>query len=121
MSNYLGSIPLPPKVPSDREQAQLLAATGQRRGAFRDHILLSLALGTGLREHELVALDVGDVMDSDGKVRRRVDLRVFKRSCQDAGSSPTPARGAGYVRRAADGAWRPRLCTLSARCCRTVR
>lgn len=103
MSSHLGTIPLPPKIPSDREQPQLLAATGQRRGALRDHILRSLALGTGLREHELVALDFGEIMDSEGKVRRRVELRVFKRCCQDAGpqqvllSESLRARLARYI------------------------
>lgn len=37
-----------------------------------------MALGTGLREHELVALDVVDVFDAGGKARRRIVLRVFK-------------------------------------------
>jgi site-specific recombinase XerC len=37
-----------------------------------------MALGTGLRAHELVALDVGDIFDDAGRARRRVRLRVFK-------------------------------------------
>lgn len=37
-----------------------------------------MALGTGLRAHELVALDVGDVFDAAGEPKRRVLLRVFK-------------------------------------------
>jgi len=37
-----------------------------------------MALGTGLCEHELVALNVGDVFDAHGKARRRIVLRVFK-------------------------------------------
>jgi integrase len=39
-----------------------------------------VALGTGLREHEIAALDVGDVLHEDGRVRRRITLRTFKRS-----------------------------------------
>jgi integrase/recombinase XerC len=58
----------------------LLEATGERRGAFRDHMLFALALGTGLREHELVGLNVGDITNDAGAVRRRFQLRVFKRS-----------------------------------------
>jgi site-specific recombinase XerD len=37
-----------------------------------------------MREHELVALNIGDVLADDGKARRRVQLRVFKRSSEDA-------------------------------------
>ena len=46
-------------------------------------MLFSLALGTGLREHELLALDLGDVFDDEGRARRRIVLRVFKRSADD--------------------------------------
>jgi integrase len=46
-------------------------------------VLFALALGTGLREHEITALDVGDVLHQDGRVRRRLALRVFKRSSKD--------------------------------------
>jgi integrase/recombinase XerC len=72
-----------PKTLTDREADLLLRASGERRGGFRDHLLFSLALGTALREHELVALNVGDVYDEDGLPRRRVLLRVFKRSNPD--------------------------------------
>jgi site-specific recombinase XerD len=85
MSFYAASIPTPAKILSAQEQTALLATTGERRSGFRDHVLFALALGTGLREHELVALDVGDVVDADGQIRRRVVLRVFKRA------SDTPA------------------------------
>ncbi|MFH0900003.1 MAG: tyrosine-type recombinase/integrase [Pseudomonadota bacterium] len=86
MSAFIGSIPLPPRTLNDEEQAALLNATGQRRGAFRDHLLFSLALATGLREHELVALNIGDIADHEGRIRRRLVLRVFKRST----STPAP-------------------------------
>jgi len=45
-----------------------------------------MALGTGLRESELLALDIGDVFGGLGKVRRRIALRVFKR-CTDSPAS----------------------------------
>ena len=80
MSLYLHSIALPAIVLTDHEQKILLTATSERRRAFRDHMLFALALGTGLRVHELVALDVGDITNESGAVRRRVQLRVFKRS-----------------------------------------
>jgi len=65
------------------EQARLLKVTGEHARGFRDHVLLSFALGTALREAELLALNVGDVFGVEGKARRRVQLRVFKRSNDD--------------------------------------
>jgi integrase/recombinase XerC len=76
----------PPRAPTEREQALLLRVTAEHPRGERDHLLFALALGTGLREHELVALDVGDVREPDGAVRRRVALRVFKGCRRD----PTP-------------------------------
>jgi integrase/recombinase XerC len=73
----------PPRTMTRQEQFLLLRTTGQRFDGYRDHVLLSLALATGLREHELVALNVGDVRGTDDKARRRVQLRVFKRSHED--------------------------------------
>ena len=70
---------------ADRIARAPLAVTGQHKDGFRDHVIYSLALGTGLREHELLALDIGDVF-TDGRVRRRVQLRVFKRSNDDVAS-----------------------------------
>jgi len=67
-----------PRTLTEREQRLLLKVTGEHRAGFRDHVLYAMALGTGLREHELVGLDVGDVFDSAGKARRRIVLRVFK-------------------------------------------
>jgi len=79
MNFYAYTIRRPPKTLTDREQEQILKASGQHRAGFRDHVIFSLALGTGLREHEILALDIGDVFDHDGKPLRRVELRVFKR------------------------------------------
>jgi integrase/recombinase XerC len=79
MSRYDEDL-LAPKTLTDHETELLLRATGERRGGFRDHLLFAFALGTGLREHELVALNVGDVFDESGIPRRRVALSVFKRS-----------------------------------------
>src|SRR5512137_593532 len=63
---------LSPRTLIEGEQRALLAAS-----AFhpRDHLLFSLALGTGLRLAELVGLDVGDVFFPDGAPRGRVRLR----------------------------------------------
>jgi len=80
MPAYADSVRRPPRTLTDVEQARLLTTTGEHRAGFRDHVIFSLALGAALREHELVALDVGDVLLPDGRIRRRLTLRVFKRS-----------------------------------------
>ena len=41
----------------------------------RDHLIYSLALGTGLRLAEIVGLNVGDLYLPDGKPRTRIRLR----------------------------------------------
>lgn len=83
MSAYITAIRKPPKTLTEQEQKMLLKVTGQRRDGFRDHMIYSLALGTGLRAHEIVALNVGDVFDETGRPRRIVQLHVFKRSNSD--------------------------------------
>lgn len=80
MTSFITRIPSPPRMLNESEQAALLQVTGLRRDGFRDHIIFAIALGTGLREHEITALNVGDILDDDGKVRRRIRLSVFKRS-----------------------------------------
>jgi site-specific recombinase XerD len=57
-----------------------LRVTATHERGFRDHCILSLALATGLREHEILALDVGDIYTPLGHCKQRVALRVFKRS-----------------------------------------
>jgi len=81
--NYSDAIAKPPKTLTDSEQRLLLKVSGEHRAGFRDHMIFSMALGTGLREHEILALNIGDVFDVDGKVHRRVRLRVFKKSSKD--------------------------------------
>jgi site-specific recombinase XerC len=83
MTAYADTIVRPVKTLTEQEQRQLLKVTGQHVAGFRDHCIFSLAMGTGLREHELLALDVGDVFDNAGRAKRRVVLRVFKRSAKD--------------------------------------
>lgn len=78
MAAYVESIRRAPRTLTEREQKALLRVTGEHRGGWRDHVLFAMALATGLRAHELVALDVGDVFDDAGRVRRRLSLRVFK-------------------------------------------
>lgn len=83
MSAYADSAFTPLRTFTEREQLRLLKTTGEHRDGYRDHVLYSLALSTALREHELVALNVGDVLDTEGRARRRVPLHVFKRSNPD--------------------------------------
>jgi len=83
MTGYIDRIARLPRTLTDREQRLLLKVTGLRRDGYRDHMIFSIALGTGLREHEILALDIGDVFDAAGNARRRVQLRVFKRSNPD--------------------------------------
>ena len=82
--SYIDNVARPPKTLTELEQRLLLKASGEHRDGFRDHVIFSLAMGTGLREHEIVALDIGDAFDADGGARRRIQLRVFKRSSDDA-------------------------------------
>ncbi len=63
---------LSPQTLTTAEQQALLAATA---GHPRDHLLMSLALGTGLRLSELVGLDVGDVFFPTGQARQRLRVR----------------------------------------------
>jgi integrase/recombinase XerC len=83
IASYADSIARPPRTLTELEQHRLLKVTGEHRSGFRDHVIFALALGTALREHELAALNVGDVLHPDGRVRRRIALRVFKRSTAD--------------------------------------
>ena len=63
---------LSPTTLTTDEQRRILRATA---GNLRDHLIYSLALGTGLRLAEIVGLDVGDVFTPDGTPRTRVRVR----------------------------------------------
>jgi integrase len=63
---------LSPTTLTSDEQRLILRATA---GNVRDHTIISLALGTGLRLAEIVGLNVGDVFTSDGTPRVRVRVR----------------------------------------------
>jgi integrase/recombinase XerC len=64
---------LSPQTLTEAEQRRLRRASASHP---RDHLIFSLALGTGLRLAELVGLDVGDVFFPDGAPRGRVRLRA---------------------------------------------
>src|SRR2546428_11280043 len=64
---------LSPQTLTQGEQKAILRATNRN---LRDHLIYSLALGTGLRLAEIVGLNVGDVYTPDGRPRNRVRLRA---------------------------------------------
>lgn len=80
----------PPRTLTDREVKKILDVTGQARDGFRDHMIISLALGCGLRESEIIALDVLDVSSDGLKPKRIIQLREFKRAA--AGADPNDHR-----------------------------
>ncbi len=64
---YLSS----PTLTKAEQEALLRVSSGHPR----DHLIFSLALGTGLRLAEIVGLNVGDVFTADGKPRGRIRVR----------------------------------------------
>jgi len=71
--NLCGVPHLSPTTLTTDEQRLILRATA---GNVRDHAIISLALGTGLRLAEIVGLNVGDVFLPDGTPRVRVRVRA---------------------------------------------
>jgi integrase/recombinase XerC len=63
---------LAPQTLTRSEQEALLKASAAHP---RDHLVISLTLGTGLRLAEIVGLNVGDVFFPDGTPRGRIWLR----------------------------------------------
>lgn len=63
---------LSPPTLTRAEQEALLRVSARHP---RDHLIFSLALGTGLRLAEIVGLDVSDMFFPDGTPRTRVGLR----------------------------------------------
>jgi integrase/recombinase XerC len=63
---------LSPPTLTRAEQAAILRASS---GHPRDHLIISVALGTGLRLAVIVGLNVGDVFTADGRPRGRLRLR----------------------------------------------
>ena len=63
---------LSPTTLTQDEQKLILRATAKHP---RDHTIISLALGTGLRLGEITGLNVGDIYTLDGTLRVRVRIR----------------------------------------------
>ena len=68
-----------PRSMSASEQAKVLKVTGEHVHGFRDHVMISMALGTALRESELAALNIGDVLTLHRDVRTQIELQVYAR------------------------------------------
>jgi len=81
-----------PRTLTAEEQKRVLSPMimGTNEGTvdlwYRDHMVVSIALGTALREHEIAALSIGDVYRADRGVRDRIRLRTFKGKSRE--SSP---------------------------------
>lgn len=86
--SYAARTRRPPTTLTDDEVRRLLQVTGKSADGFRDHVILSLALGAALREFEIVALDVGDILTTDGGIRKVLLLRTFKGSTGKPGEKP---------------------------------
>ena len=80
MGIYMHSIERHPPSFSKTEQKKMLAVTGKYSDHWRDHIIISLALGTGMREMEIAALNVGDILTPKGRITPYFQLRIFKKS-----------------------------------------
>ncbi len=63
---------LSPTTLTQAEQRLILRATSEN---VRDHVITSLALGTGLRLGEIVGLNVGDVFNGNNRPRTRIRIR----------------------------------------------
>ena len=64
---------LSPTTLTTAEQKLILRVTAKHP---RDHLIISLALGTGLRLGEIVGLDVEDVFNGNGRPRTRMRIRA---------------------------------------------
>ncbi len=64
---------LSPTTLTTAEQQLILRTTAKHP---RDYLIISLALGTGLRLGEIVGLDVGDLYHANGQPRVRVRIRA---------------------------------------------
>jgi integrase/recombinase XerC len=64
-----------PRTLTDEEVRRVLAATARSEADLRDHVLLLLAVSTGLRVSELVALDISSVRNGKG-VKSVAELRA---------------------------------------------
>jgi integrase/recombinase XerC len=94
----------PPKTLTAAEVERLLKVTGEHKEGFRDHLILSFALGCALRESEIVGLDVEDVAKPGrgGRLvpKRTLQLRVYKRGAgkDDPAAQRVPLSDSTYYK-----------------------
>ena len=88
MARYFRS---PPRVPTSTDVDRCLAALDTEASA-RDYVLVAMAAWTGLRVHELVALDWSQLVTEAGNVRRRVVLVAEHTKCNIGGDIVVPER-----------------------------
>jgi integrase/recombinase XerC len=88
--SYADRTKRPPKTLTDREIKKILDVTGKAKDGFRDHVIISLALGCGLRESEILGLNIEDVSNDGVKPKRIIQLKIFKRA--GAGAHPSDHR-----------------------------
>lgn len=117
MSGYAGRA-APPRTLTRKEAARLLALSGKLAEDYADHVLFSIALGTGLRVHEIAGLQLGDLYRIDvtpsrsrdwtATTKTRVVLRVFKgrARCDGAETAPQEVMLGVRLRAALDRFWR---------------
>lgn len=78
----------PPTELTNAEVQRLFITTGKMKGGGRDHVIYSVALGAGLREHEIAALRWEQVLTFDGQgrtIRQVVEIATFKNSRRKGG------------------------------------
>ena len=80
-----------PKTLTDAEIHELLVTTGRAERDLRDHVLLLLAVSTGLRVSELVALNISDIKNGKG-VKSIVELRAETTKGKRPGEIVIPER-----------------------------
>ena len=81
-------------VLTNREEITLLGTTRQSTdpAAFRDYVLLSTALATGLRVREIAELRVVHILTTSGRVRQIVDLPFAKYGSKEPAYLGEPIR-----------------------------
>ena len=110
---------LSPTTLTQAEQRTILRATA---GHPRDHLIISLALGTGLRLGEIVGLNVGDVFNGNGRPRTRIRIRAEIAKGGKAGDVFLPDKlwsscgGSAGSRSSDENHWNPtRRCSATSR------
>lgn len=88
MSYVQNAVRLSPRTLSREEQLRVLKVSGEHVEGFRDHMIISLALGSALRESELAALNVGDVASGPKDIRTKIELVAFARKGGPDASRP---------------------------------